>query len=145
MNTTTEDTTRYSPDEVAAAYKRAVDEVTGIVGDDAALDYLSALAGTLDASGDYTREQVNGYWNELADEAKGYYNPDEGETGDTIRSDSCGDLVVNLAGGFLDNPDADADDIIAQAWKDLDLPDGPSEPGPERDAAIVEEVVSWVA
>ena len=65
-------------------------------------------------------------FNDLAEYVKTEYNPDGTEDGDSIRSDSTGDLVVNLAIGFLDNPEAEAYDVIAASWKDLDLADFPS-------------------
>jgi hypothetical protein len=109
--------------EVAAAFERAVAEVEGIAGEDAAIDLIARLA-TGQPSGDqpFTRDQVIAAWNAAADAAKDVYNPGEVETSDTIRSDSCGDLIANLAAGFLGNPAGrDTGDVIAEQWHDLEM------------------------
>jgi hypothetical protein len=135
----------YTRENVYGAFNRAYGESENIAGDDAALDAMSmhGIANQLGAAEDITRDEAVAAFNNLADDAKAEYSPDGYETSDSIRSDSCGDLVVNLAVGFLDNPEASVHDVIAGAWKDLDLADGPAEAGPERDAAIVAEVLSW--
>ena len=137
--------TVYTPPVVEAAFLRALAAADVFAGDDTALDIMTArgVLNLLGAGAVVTREEAVSAFNSLAEDAKAEYNPDGQETGDSVRSDSCGDLVVNLAGGYLDDPEAEAYDIIAAAWKDLDLPGGPSEPGKERDAAIVAEVRSW--
>lgn len=135
----------YTREAVEAAWDRAYGEAESIAGEDAALDamFMHGIGNQLGAGEAVTRAEAVRAFGNLADDAKAEYNPDGGENGDTIRSDSCGDLVANLAGGFLDNPQAEAFDVIADAWKDLNLADGPAEKGPERDAAIVAEVTSW--
>jgi hypothetical protein len=138
--------TNYTREAVEAAWARAYGEAENIAGDDMAFDAMGALdlAGYLpEGAGSVTSEEAASAYNDLADAAKLRYNPDEGENGDTIRSDSCGDLVVNLAAGFLADPEAEVAGVIAAAWEDLDPGDGPADPGPERDAAIVAEVTGW--
>ena len=112
----------FTRDEVAAAFDRAVAEVESIAGKDPVLYLIARLsAGQPTGGGPFTRDQANDAWNAAADAAKRYYNLAGGETSDTIRSDSVGDLIINLAGGFLGNPAADPDEVIAQAWHDLDV------------------------
>jgi hypothetical protein len=129
---------RYTAQDLSAAWERALDEAEALAGDDAALDILSGAPEL--AGGPFSRATACDLWNALAEAAKAEYNPDGGETGDSIRSDSVGDLVVNLAGHFLADPDTTAYAAIADAWKDLNVP---GEAGPERDAAIVAEVCGW--
>ncbi|MGH3281300.1 MAG: hypothetical protein ACRDNW_19495 [Trebonia sp.] len=42
------------------------------------------------------------------------------ENSRTICSDSCGDLIVNLAAAFLRDPGRGTDDVIAEHWADLE-------------------------
>jgi hypothetical protein len=140
-----ENVTTYTPEAVEAAWERAYAEAEAIAGEDAALDamFMHGIRNQLWGSTVTFDEAVAAY-NELANTAKESYNPDGYEDSHSIRSDSCGDLAVNLAVGFLRDPEADALAVIASAWKDLDLcGDGPDEAGPERDAAIVDKVLSW--
>lgn len=110
----------FTRDQVTTAFGAAVAEVERIVGEDGTIALIAKLgAGQPPGNGPFTREAVTGAWNAAADAAKDEYNPSEIETGDTIRSDSIGDLIVNLAGGFLDNPAADTDEVIAAKWHDL--------------------------
>lgn len=112
----------FTRDEVAAAFDGAVAEVEGIAGEDPVLYLIARLAtGQPPGSGPFTRDQANAAWNAAADAAKRYYNPADGETSDTIRSDSVGDLIINLAGGFLGDPAARPAEVIAQAWHDLEV------------------------
>ena len=104
---------------------------------------MHGIANLLGAAETVTRDEAVAAYNALAEDAKAEYNPAGHENGDSIRSDSCGDLVVNLAVGFLDDPEATAYDVIAASWSDLDPADMPEEAGPERNAAIVAEVKSW--
>jgi hypothetical protein len=107
--------------QVTAALAAAVAEAGAIAGDDPAIGLVARLAaGEPAGDGSFTRSAVLAAWNAAADGAKQLYNPDEEETSDSIRSDSCGDLIVNLAAGFLGHPDARADDVIAAAWQDLE-------------------------
>lgn len=116
------DTVRYvTRDEVAAAFDRAVAEVEHIAGEDDAIDVIAGLGvGEPPGDGPFTREEVFAAWNAAAETAKDDYNPEETESSRTIRSDSCGDLIVNLAVGFLGNPGRDTDDVIAQQWAGLE-------------------------
>ena len=106
--------------EVAAAFTRAVAEAERIAGDDDAIGLITGLAaGRPVGPGPFTREQVTAAWSAAADAAKAGYNPGGIENGDTIRSDSCGDLIVNLATGFLDSPGRATDDVISDMWATL--------------------------
>lgn len=117
----------FSREEVDAAFGRAVDETEGIAGEDWAIDLISLSGdGLPEGSGPFTLDEAAAAWNVVAEEAKEEYNPDDGETSDTVRSDTCGDLIVNLAVGFLRSPGADVDDVIADQWADLE-PDDPEE------------------
>lgn len=109
-------------DEVTASFDKAIAEVEGIAGKDPVLHLIARLAaGQPSGIGPFTRDQANAAWNAAADAAKRYYNPAGGETSHTIRSDSVGDLIINLAGGFLGDPAAQPAEVIAQAWHDLDV------------------------
>jgi hypothetical protein len=135
----------YTPAQVEAVFLQAFAAAEVFIGEDEALDAMFAhgIGNQLGAAETVTRDEAVAAFNDLAEYVKTEYNPDGTEDGDSIRSDSAGDLVVNLAIGFLDDPEAETDDVIARAWKDLDPDDGPVEEGPERDAAIVAEVASW--
>jgi hypothetical protein len=136
----------YTPEAVEATFLRAFAAAEVFVGEDEALDIMfdHGILNQMGAALALTRDEAVAAFNNFAEDAKAEYNPDGGENSDTIRSDSTGDLVVNLAVGFLDDPEAETFAVIAAAWKDLDLyDDGPAEAGPERDAAIVAMVRSW--
>jgi hypothetical protein len=137
--------TAYTPEAVEAVFWQAFAAAEVFTGGDEALDAMCAhgIANLLGAAETVTRDEAVTAFSDLAEYVKTEYNPDGYEDGDSIRSDSCGDLVVNLAVGFLADTEAEAADVIAGSWKDLDLPDGPTDAGPERDAAIVAEVASW--
>lgn len=108
-------------DEVAGALGRAVAEVQGIAGDDETIDLIAEFAaGQPPGGGPFTYEEAVAAWNAAAEAAQDRYNPDEGETSDTIRKDSLCDLVVNLAAGFLHDPASDTDDVISGQWADLE-------------------------
>jgi hypothetical protein len=108
-------------DEVAAAFDRAVAEARCIVGEDDAIDLIADLgAGEPPGNGPFTFEEAVVAWNAAAEWAKDTYNPEDIENSHTIRSDSCGDLIVNLAVGFLRDPGCDTDDVIAEQWADLE-------------------------
>lgn len=137
-------------DEVVAAFDRAVAEVERIAGEDVAISLIAGLgAGEPLGDGPFTCQEVNAAWNDAAEWAKEDYNPEEVENSHTIRSDSCGDLIVNLATGFLHNPGCDADDVIAEQWADLepDWFDGfhPPKGSDPYKAAIVATVKGWVS
>ena len=137
----------YTRDQAVAAWNRAYGDAGGIAGEDFALDVLGNWpGGGLFAPGPYTRDQIVSIWNGAAELAKDEYNPDGTEDSHSIRSDSCGDLVVNLAGQYLGSPDMETDAAIAAAWADLevDKPTGRGKSrGDWRSAAIVAEVKSW--
>jgi hypothetical protein len=156
--------TKYTREDVHAAFSRAIRETENIVGEDMALEVITGaleLADYLPAgTGEVTFLEAAAAYNAMANRAKEDYNPDETEDGDSIRADSTGDLVVNLASGFLRDDEAETDDVIAAAWRELDPDEFPSweqwrkayEGAPidaaetyarERNAAIVAEVVSW--
>jgi hypothetical protein len=108
-------------DEVDAAFDRAVSEVELIGGEDDTISAIAGLgAGEPPGSGPFTFEKANAAWNAVAERAKDDYNPEDVESSRTIRSDSCGDLIVNLATGFLRNPSGDVDDVIVEQWADLE-------------------------
>lgn len=140
--------TTYIANQVRAAYARALVETRTIagggVGCTVALTVLHQR-GCPAGPGPFTENTVSAHWNKLANDAKEDYNPEHDEDEDTIQADSCGDLVVNLALGFLRDPFAKTDAVIAESWHDLELTEGPDEPGGERDLAINAEVRSWVA
>jgi hypothetical protein len=133
----------YTPAQVEAVFLQAFAAAEVFIGEDEALDIMLAhgIGNQLGAAEAVTRDEAVAAFNDLAEYVKTEYNPDGTEDSDSIRSDSAGDLVVNLAIGFLDDPEAEAYDVIAASWKDL--ADGPTDEGPERDAAIVAEVTSW--
>jgi hypothetical protein len=135
--------TKYTPEQVEATFLHAFAAAEVFIGEDEALDimFMHGVRNELGAAEAVTRDEAVAAFNNLAETAKAEYNPDGTEGVDSIRSDSAGDLLVNLAVGFLDDPEATAFDVIAASWKDL--ADGPAEEGPERDAAIVAEVRSW--
>lgn len=112
---------RYTRAEAAVAFSRAVGSTEGIAGENEATDFLDLHADECLPEGDgpFTREQLSAAWNEAADLAKEHYNPEDGETSDTVRCDTAGDLAVELALGYLEDPRADADSIIAAAWAGL--------------------------
>lgn len=108
--------------EVDAAFSAAVGEVQRIAGEDDAIDVVAELgAGEPRGKGPFTVDEVLATWNAAANNAQDEYNPEGMETSRTIRSDSCGDLIVNLAIGFLRTfPIRDVDDVIAEQWHDLE-------------------------
>ena len=110
----------FTRDEVTAAFDRAVGEVEAIAGEDDAIDLIVRLtAAESPGEGPFTAQWVIAGWNAAAETAKDAYNPEDIESNRTIRSDSCGDLIVNLAVGFLRDPERDTDDVIADQWADL--------------------------
>jgi hypothetical protein len=111
----------FTREEALAALHAAVGAVESIAGDHEAIDRIGSRARTLLAApGPFTCEDVTIALNEAADDAKEIYNPEGWETSGTIIADSIGDLIVNLAGGWLSDPDCDIDDVIARQWHDLD-------------------------
>lgn len=107
--------------QVKAAFDAAVAATKEIAVKDRVLDIIGELAWARFAGdGPFTRAQAAAAWNAAAEEAKKDYNPDEVEYSATIRSNSVGDLIVNLACGFLDDPGCDPDEVIAAQWHDLD-------------------------
>jgi hypothetical protein len=136
----------YTRDAVIAAYSRAYSEAENIADVDIALTAIDSLslADFLPAgAGVVTGEAAAQAYNNLANAARELYHPEGSyEDEDSVRADSCGDLVVNLAVGFLRDFKAETDDIIAAAWKDLDL-DHEFPTSAARRAAIVAAVTSW--
>ena len=109
----------FTREAVEAAFDAAVGEVTRIVGEDCILDIIPGVfAGEMNAL-PVSRDQALAMFNNAADTCKVDYNPEGGETTDSIQSDSVGDLIVNLAIGLLGNPGHDTDVIIAESWADL--------------------------
>jgi hypothetical protein len=158
--TTTATAGKYARRDVTAAFQCALAEVEDLAGEDMALDAIRGLrlgAFLPDGRAAVTRETAVGAFNALADAAKERYNPDGGDYDATARADTCGDLMVELAAGFLANPGADPDDIIAGVWSKLDLDDFPTYAAwrqlnsgtladyeRERRSAIVAEVKGWL-
>jgi hypothetical protein len=108
-------------EQALAALNGAVATVESIAGEHEAIALIGSRARSLlDGPGPFTCETVTAALNDAADEAKDIYNPDGGETSDTVIADSIGDLIVNLAAGWLTEPDCDTDELIARQWHDLD-------------------------
>lgn len=112
--------TLFTTDQVRHAVGLAIDEVQDMTGEQEVITLFASLSEP-DNPGPLTREQVITLLNNAAEAAKGIYNPEEQESEDTIIADSTGDLLVNLALGWLDCPGCDADEVIARQWQDLDL------------------------
>jgi hypothetical protein len=64
----------------------------------------------------FTREQVAAAVNAAADELDPMTRGDTFETSDTIQAQDRSNLFVNLAMGWLDKPDATADEIIEASY-----------------------------
>jgi hypothetical protein len=93
----------FTREQVLAALNAAVGAVESIAGEHEAIDLIDSSARSLlDGRGPFTcEEEVTAALNYAADEAKDIYNPDGGETSGTVIADSIGDLIVNLAAGWL--------------------------------------------
>jgi hypothetical protein len=109
----------FTREGVRAAFETAVGEVTRIAGEDQVLDLIGgAFADEMDTL-EVSRDQAVTVFGNAADMCKEIYNPGGGETSDTVRSDSVGDLIVNLAAGLLGDPERGTDEIIADSWASL--------------------------
>lgn len=145
--------TMYTRVQVTAALGRAhglLDAVTST----GPVDLLTVRTWQRLGTGPFTREQVSGALNYVADaldDAAAY------ETSSTIWAQDVRNLAVNTALYLLDHPQGSLAEAIAASWSDLDnlsctvldaLPEGAPEPArgtPERDAAIVATVLEWVS
>jgi len=107
-------------ERVLAALNDAVCAAECIAGEHEAVDLVGCLArDLLSGPGPFARDEVSAALNDAADQAKDFYNPGGGETSDTIVGDSIGDLIVNLAAGWLTDPDCGVDEMIARQWAGL--------------------------
>lgn len=99
--------------EVDAAFDRAMHVAARLARKDDAIDLIARTAGNPPGDGPFTVREVLVAWNVIMEWAKDQPSSKDEENDRTIRSDSCGSLIANLAIGFLRTPDSDIDAVIA--------------------------------
>jgi hypothetical protein len=140
----------YTREQVSTAFEATMGLLEGVTDASPASGLITRTWRYLRGDGPFTREQVTGALNRVAnklDDAVSY------ESSEIIWEQDVRNLAVNTAGYVLDHPDATLAEAIATGYREIDLdfgnlPEDATEPEPgtpEHDAAIVATVLGWVS